>query len=61
LKNTQKALEFDPQNPIIYNNRGDAYYRKQDFQKAIIDYDKAISLHKEYLKAYIIEDLLMLV
>ncbi|MEM2175141.1 MAG: AAA family ATPase [Candidatus Micrarchaeia archaeon] len=43
---------MDPNNPMIYNNRGDAYYRKQEYEKAIADYDKAISLDKNYLKAY---------
>ncbi len=47
-----KAIEFDHNNPIIYNNRGDAYYRKQDFNNAIMDYDKAISLNPDYLKAF---------
>ncbi len=37
----------------IYNSRGMAYLKMEDFQRAIEDYDTAIELNPSYLEAYI--------
>jgi len=37
---------------ILYDNRGNAYEQKNDHDKAIADYNKAIELDPKYAKAY---------
>jgi tetratricopeptide (TPR) repeat protein len=39
-----KAVELDPDNAEYYGNRGDAYYKKGDNDRAIADYTMAIEL-----------------
>ena len=44
IKDFNKAIALDPNNPGAYFNRGSAYYHKEDFASAIIDFDKVIAL-----------------
>src|SRR5690606_31514417 len=36
----------------LYNNRGKAWHRLEDAQKAIADYNEALRINPEYTKAY---------
>ncbi|RLF96154.1 hypothetical protein DRN58_09970 [Thermococci archaeon] len=47
-----KILEIEPEDPEAYYNRGNAYSRKEEFDKAINDYNKAIELRPEFSEAY---------
>jgi tetratricopeptide (TPR) repeat protein len=42
----------DPTYPSAYNNRGNAWYRRGDFDRAIADYDEAIQLDPKDAQAY---------
>ena len=46
------ALQITKDSSIVYNNRGNAYYKLGQYQRAIEDYDKAISLQPDYVRAY---------
>ena len=48
-----KAIELDPNNPILYSNRSAMYLNLTEYDQAIADADKAISLKPEYGKAYL--------
>lgn len=48
------VIKQDPKVPIAYNNRGNEYKSKNDFEKAIPDLKEAIRLKKDYLEPYII-------
>ena len=37
---------------IFYNNRGEVYYRKGEYDRAIADYDQALRLDADYADAY---------
>jgi tetratricopeptide (TPR) repeat protein len=52
LKNYGKALELDPKNSLIYNNRGLIYYFMKDFPKAESNFDKAIELNPKLYMAF---------
>lgn len=47
-----KALELDPENPMIYSNRGLSWTAKGDNNRAILDFTKAIVLDNTYYSAY---------
>lgn len=53
-----KAIESDPNNAVVYFNRGLAYFKmgsyfnKEPFYKAIADFSKAIGLDQNYADAY---------
>ena len=42
-----KAIELDPNNPILYSNRSAMYLNLTEYDQAIADADKAISLKPE--------------
>ena len=44
-------IDLAPGAPILYNNRGNAYCRKGDYNKAIRDYTAAIELKPDYARA----------
>jgi len=46
------VLKNYPDTPIAYNNRGEAYFRKGDYDRAIFDYDQALSIDPNYKTAY---------
>jgi tetratricopeptide (TPR) repeat protein len=45
-------IERDPSNFRAYKERGNAYFRKREFDRAIADYGKAIELNPDYFLAY---------
>ena len=48
-----KAIDIDPNDPILYSNRSAMYYNLNQFEDAILDAEKAISLKHDYVKAYL--------
>ena len=53
LKCYTQAIELDSNDPILYSNRSAMYYNLEDYDNAINDADKAISLKPNYPKAYL--------
>lgn len=47
-----EALRVDPQFPIGYVVRSNAWYAKKDYDRAIADYNEAIRLDPQYPLAY---------
>ena len=47
-----KAIELNPQDAEVYNNRGVTYYEQGNFSAALQDYNKAIELNPQYTSAY---------
>ena len=47
-----KAIQRNPDNHILYSNRGVIYYELKQYQNAIRDYTKALSLNRNYQDAY---------
>jgi tetratricopeptide (TPR) repeat protein len=47
-----KAIQFEADLPLVYINRGAAYYAKDELDKAIADYNKAIQLQPDLALAY---------
>lgn len=52
IKVYNRSLELDPENFIVYNNRGNAYSDLHNFGQALEDYNQAIQLNPEYALAY---------
>ena len=48
-----KAIEIDPNDPILYSNRSLMHINLSEFDQAITDAEKAISIKPEYAKAYL--------
>ena len=48
-----KAIEVDPNDPILYSNRSAMHLNLFEFDQALTDAEKAISLKPEYSKAYL--------
>ena len=48
-----KAIEIDPNDPILYSNRSSMHLNLSEFDEAINDAEKAISLKPDYAKAYL--------
>ena len=47
-----KLTELNPKFVRAYNNRGNVYADKGDYDRAIRDYNKALELNPDYAKAY---------
>jgi tetratricopeptide (TPR) repeat protein len=47
-----KALELQPNDPVIYEQRGKVEHHLRDYQAAIEDFTKAIELDSSFAKAY---------
>jgi tetratricopeptide (TPR) repeat protein len=43
-----ETIRLDPEYGTAYNNRGNAYHRKKEYQRAITDYNQAIFLNPQY-------------
>ena len=44
------AITLDPNKADFYHNRGFAFRKKLDYEKAIQDYNKAINLNPSHFK-----------
>ena len=45
-------MRIDPTYPAAYSNRGNVWFHKGEFDRAIADYDQAIQLDPKNTKAY---------
>ena len=52
IKYFSKAIEYNPNDASLYNNRGLAYYNLEQYNKAIADYTKAIEIKPNFADAY---------
>ena len=52
LGDLSTAIQKSPNNTYLYYNRGNLYAQRQDYQHAIDDYTKAISLEERLAEAY---------
>ena len=52
IEHYSRAIELNPDNAAIYNNRGGAYVGKRDFDCAMEDYTKAIDINPNFVQAY---------
>ena len=48
-----KAIEIDPNDPILYSNRSAMHLNLSEFDQSLADAEKAISLKSDYAKAYL--------
>ena len=48
-----KAIEIDPNEPILYSNRSAMHFNLSEFNEALIDAETAISINSYYAKAYL--------
>lgn len=53
LKCFEKALQHKPEDPDIYYHRGQIYFLTQDYDNALLNYDKSIALDPNFLFAEI--------
>ncbi len=47
-----KAIALDPNYAEAYNRRGNAYYKRKEYDLALNDYSKAIAIRHNYVDAY---------
>ena len=52
IQDYDEAIRLDPQDAIVYNNRGYAYGKLGQYERAIQDYDEAIRLNPQDAIAY---------
>ena len=55
IKNYSNAIESDPQNYVLYNNRSIAYLNNGEFNKALNDAEKTISIKSDWPEGYSIK------
>ena len=48
MKSSRQAIRDDYEDGFTYHSRGNAYYQKGEYEKAIADYDEAIRLDSQY-------------
>jgi tetratricopeptide (TPR) repeat protein len=48
-----RAIELDPENPLLHGSRGFVYYRKGDPDRALQDFDEAIRLDPKSAVSYL--------
>ncbi|MEZ5069912.1 MAG: tetratricopeptide repeat protein [Bacteroidales bacterium] len=48
-----KSISEHPGEPILFNNRADLFLKMKEFDKALVDVNRAIDLEKEYDNAYV--------
>ena len=48
-----KAIEIDPNDPILYSNRSAMHLNLSEFKEALEDAEKALSIKSDYGKAYL--------
>ena len=52
IRRIDQAIALDPKYGLAYNNRGNAWVKKEEYDRAIADYDQAIALDPKYARAY---------
>ncbi len=52
MENFNRALEIDPRLFAAYNGRGAAFHYRNDYEKAIADWEKAIEIKPDYIDPY---------
>ena len=52
IEDLTQAIRIDPRHAESYNNRGNAYREKSDFDRAIADFTEAIRLNPNHAEAY---------
>lgn len=53
LKLYDQALELDPENPVIWNNKATVLVKERKYEDALDAYDRALELNSEYPEAMI--------
>ena len=53
LADYDRAIEFDPKDPINYVSRGHARFGLRDFDGAIADFNRALAIDSKMVRAYI--------
>ncbi len=53
LKHYQKAVDIDQKSSIAFNGRGNYYFYKKEYEKAISDFERAIQLNPKDLAPYL--------
>jgi len=50
VSDLSKSIELAPDSNMLLERRGDAYYKKGDYERAIDDYREVVRLHRQYGK-----------
>ncbi len=51
LERFNHMLNIEPDNPVVFNDRGQLYFMMQDFENALFDFHQAILLRPDYADA----------
>ncbi len=52
IEQFSKVIELSPKNVLAYNNRGVSYARKKEFDKARVDFQKALDIEPNFTMPY---------